>query len=45
MAWNSLRNSLDPLVSVTSTLLVVAVLLVVLAVGVTAGLERIARDT
>lgn len=45
MAWNSLRNSLDPLVSVTSTLLVVTVLLVVLVVGVTAGLERVARDT
>ena len=44
-AWNSLRNSLDPLVSVTSTLLVVAVLLVLLAVGVTAGLERVARDS
>ena len=45
LARNSLRNSLDPLVSVTSTLLVVAVLLVVFVVGVTAGLERVARDT
>jgi ABC-type spermidine/putrescine transport system permease subunit II len=43
-AWNSLRNSLDPLVSVTSTLLVVAVLLVVLAAGVAVGLDRVARD-
>jgi ABC-type spermidine/putrescine transport system permease subunit II len=43
-AWNSLRNSLDPLVSVTSTLLVVAVLLVLLAAGVAVGLDRVARD-
>jgi ABC-type spermidine/putrescine transport system, permease component II len=43
-AWNSLRNSLDPLVSVTSTLLVVTVLLVVVAAGVAVGLDRIARD-
>lgn len=44
-AWNSLRNSLDPLVSVTSTLLVVAVLLVVVGAGVLVGLERLARDS
>jgi ABC-type spermidine/putrescine transport system permease subunit II len=44
-AWNSLRNSLDPLVSVTATLLVVAVLLVVVIVGVTAGVDRLARDS
>ncbi len=43
-AWNSLRNSLDPLVSVTSTLLVVVVLLVLLAAGVAVGLDRVARD-
>jgi ABC-type spermidine/putrescine transport system permease subunit II len=44
-AWNSLRNSLDPLVSVTSTLLVVAVLVVLVAVGAAVGLDRVARDT
>ncbi|ERH13953.1 MAG: ABC-type spermidine/putrescine transport system, permease component II [halophilic archaeon J07HB67] len=44
-AWNSLRNSLDPLVSVTSTLLVAVVLLVVFAAGVAVGLDRVARDT
>ena len=44
-AWNSLRNSLDPLVSVTSTLLVVAVIVVVAAVGIAVGLERAATDT
>jgi ABC-type spermidine/putrescine transport system permease subunit II len=40
LAWNSLRGSLDPLVSVVSTLLVAVVLVVVAAVGV----ERLARD-
>ena len=45
VAWNSLRNSLDPLVSVTSTLLVVAVLVVLVAVGAAVGLDRVARDT
>lgn len=44
VAWNSLRNSLDPLVSVTSTLLVAAVVVVVAAVGVAVGLDRVARD-
>ncbi|MFB6175865.1 MAG: ABC transporter permease [Halobaculum sp.] len=44
-AWNSLRNSLDPLVSVTSTLLVVAVLAAVVAAGVAVGVDRVARDT
>lgn len=41
LAWNSLRGSLDPLVSVVSTLLVAAVL----AVAATVGVERLARDT
>lgn len=45
VAWNSLRNSLDPLVSVTSTLLVAAVLLVVAVAGVAVGLDRVAMDT
>ncbi len=44
-AWNSLRGSLDPLVSVVSTLLVVAVVVLVLAAGALAGLERLATDT
>jgi ABC-type spermidine/putrescine transport system permease subunit II len=43
-AWNSLRNSLDPLVSVTSTLLVLAVLLALVVATVTVGLDRFARD-
>lgn len=41
LAWNSLRGSLDPLVSVVSTLLVAVVLVVVAAVGA----ERLATDT
>jgi len=45
VAWNSLRNSLDPLVSVTSTLLVGAVLVVVVAAGAAVGLDRVASDT
>lgn len=44
VAWNSLRNSLDPLVSVTSTLLVAVVVVVVAAVGAAVGLDRAARD-
>ena len=44
VAWNSLRNSLDPLVSVTSTLLVGAVLVVVAAAGAAVGLDRVAAD-
>ncbi len=41
LAWNSLRGSLDPLVSVVSTLLVATALLVVAVVGA----DRIALDT
>ena len=44
-AWNSLRNSLDPLVSVTSTLLVAAVLVLLVVATLTVGLERFARDS
>ncbi|ERH04285.1 MAG: ABC-type spermidine/putrescine transport system, permease component II [Halorubrum sp. J07HR59] len=44
-AWFSLRNSLDPLVSVTSTLLVVAVLAMIAAGAAAVGLDRIASDT
>ena len=40
-AW----NSLDPLVSVTSTLLVGSVLLAVVAAGFGLGFDRLARDT
>lgn len=43
-AWNSLRNSLDPLVSVTSTLLVLVVLLALVVATLTVGLDRFARD-
>lgn len=44
-AWNSLRQSLDPLVSVVSTILLAAVVLLVLLAGALAGLERLATDT
>jgi ABC-type spermidine/putrescine transport system, permease component II len=44
-AWTALRNSLDPLVSVTSTLLVVAVLGMIAAGAVAVGLDRIVSDT
>jgi ABC-type spermidine/putrescine transport system permease subunit II len=43
-AWNSLRQSLDPVVSVVSTLLLVAVVALVLVAGVLAGLDRFAAD-
>ncbi len=45
LAWNSLRGSLDPIVSVVSTLLVVVVVLAVLVGAAVAGLERLATDT
>jgi len=44
-AWSSLRQSLDPLVSVVSTLLVVAVVALVLVAKTMTSLERLARDT
>jgi ABC-type spermidine/putrescine transport system permease subunit II len=44
-AWNSLRGSLDPLVSVVSTVLLVAVVVLVVAVGSVVGLDRLATDT
>lgn len=44
-AWNSLRQSLDPLVSVVSTILLAAVILLVLLSGVLIGLDRVATDT
>jgi ABC-type spermidine/putrescine transport system permease subunit II len=44
-AWNSLRQSLDPLVSVVSTILLFAVVLLVLLAGALAGLERLATET
>ena len=44
-AWNSLRQSLDPLVSVVSTILLAAVVLLVLLAGALAGLELLATDT
>jgi ABC-type spermidine/putrescine transport system permease subunit II len=45
LAWNSLRGSLDPVVSVVSTLLVVAVVAAVVVGALVAGLERLATDT
>ena len=45
LAWNSLRGSLDPIVSVVSTLLVAVVVGVVLVGAAVAGLERFATDT
>jgi ABC-type spermidine/putrescine transport system permease subunit II len=44
-AWNSLRQSLDPLVSVVSTILLFAVVLLVVLAGALAGVERLATDT
>jgi ABC-type spermidine/putrescine transport system permease subunit II len=44
-AWNSLRGSLDPLVSVVSTVLLVAVVLLVVVGGSVVGLDRLATDT
>ncbi|UWM56580.1 ABC transporter permease [Salinirubellus salinus] len=44
-AWNSLRQSLDPLVSVVSTILLAVVVLLVLLAGALAGLDRLATDT
>jgi ABC-type spermidine/putrescine transport system permease subunit II len=44
-AWNSLRQSLDPLVSVVSTVLLSAVVSLVLLSAVFAGLDRLATDT
>ena len=44
-AWNSLRGSLDPLVSVVSTVLLVAVVCLVVVAGGVVGLDRLATDT
>jgi ABC-type spermidine/putrescine transport system permease subunit II len=44
-AWNSLREGLDPLVSVVSTVLLVAVVALIVVAGVAVGLERFAADT
>ena len=44
-AWNSLRQSLDPLVSVVSTILLAAVVLLVVLATALAGLDRLATDT
>jgi ABC-type spermidine/putrescine transport system permease subunit II len=44
-AWNTLRSSVDPLVSVVATLLVVAVLVGVGLAAAATGLDRLARDT
>ncbi|RXK50438.1 ABC transporter permease [Halorientalis pallida] len=44
-AWNSLRQGLDPLVSVVSTILIVAVTLLIVVAGVLVGLDRLAADT
>ena len=44
-AWNSLRQSLDPLVSVVSTILLAAVVALVLLAGALVGLDRFAAET
>jgi len=44
-AWNSLRQGLDPLVSVVATLLLAAVVALVVVGSVVAGLDRLATDT
>jgi ABC-type spermidine/putrescine transport system permease subunit II len=45
LAWNSLRNNLDPVVSVVSTLLVLVVVLAVVIGTLVVGIERLAADT
>jgi len=45
LAWNSLRGSLDPIISVVSTLLVAVVVLVILGGAALVGVERLATDT
>ena len=45
LAWTSVRDSLDPLISVVSTLFVAVVVLVTLVGAVTIGLERLATET
>ncbi|ERH09473.1 MAG: ABC-type spermidine/putrescine transport system, permease component II [halophilic archaeon J07HX64] len=45
LAWNELRNTLDPVVSVVSTLLVLVVVLAVIIGTLVVGIERLAADT
>ncbi len=44
LAWIALRNVLDPIISVVSTLLIVAALLLVVPAALAIGLERLAKQ-
>ncbi|MFC6723568.1 ABC transporter permease [Halobium palmae] len=44
LAWIALRNVLDPVISVVSTLLIVAALLLVIPAALAIGLERLAKQ-
>lgn len=44
LAWNSLRNQLDPLVSVVSTLLILAVIIVLIPASFVYGFDRLAKQ-
>lgn len=44
LAWIALRNVLDPIISVVSTLLVVAALLLVVPAALAIGLDRLAKQ-
>lgn len=43
IAWNSLRDQVDPLVSVVSTLLVLSVLILLIPAAMAMGFDRLAR--
>lgn len=43
LAWNALRDMVNPLVSVVSTLLILAVVILLVPVALTYGFERLAR--
>ena len=44
LAWNSLRNQLSPMVSVVSTLLILAVIVLLLPAAIAYGFERLSRQ-
>lgn len=44
LAWQSLRQVLDPKISVISTLLILAVIIVIVPASIVFGLERLARQ-
>jgi putative spermidine/putrescine transport system permease protein/spermidine/putrescine transport system permease protein len=44
LAWNSLRNQLSPMISVVSTLLIVAVILLLVPASVAYGFDRLSKQ-